>query len=106
MLVEPLVLTPGAFAQIAAYSAARGAPVGGVLLTDPKASSIFGVFVDPAAAGREAAPLADKALHGTPAGTIPVVTSDPIVQVNLRQAQAMGLTVPDGLLRQAKEIVR
>ena len=50
--------------------------------------------------------LADKALRGTPAGTIPVTTSDPVVQVNLRQAQAMGLTVPDGLLRQAKEIVR
>jgi putative ABC transport system substrate-binding protein len=56
--------------------------------------------------GELAAPLADKILKGTPAGTIPVVTPEQELYFNLKVAQGVGLTVPEGLLKQAKEIVR
>jgi putative ABC transport system substrate-binding protein len=53
-----------------------------------------------------AAPLADKILKGTPAGTIPVITPEQDLYINYKVAQELGLTVPDGLLSMAVEIIR
>jgi putative ABC transport system substrate-binding protein len=56
--------------------------------------------------GELAASLADKILKGTPAGTIPVLSPEQELTINYKVAQGLGLTVPEGLLKQAKEIVR
>lgn len=56
--------------------------------------------------GRLAAPLADKILKGTPAGTIPVVTLEARLRINYIVARKLGLKIPEGLLSLASEIIR
>jgi putative ABC transport system substrate-binding protein len=106
LIVEPLMLAPGGFPALGAFADARGIPIGGFTFQAGSHATIFGLIADPAAAGAQAAPLADKILDGTPAGTIPVVSPESSLQINFRKAQELGLTVPDGLLSQATEIVR
>ena len=60
----------------------------------------------PSSTGEQAALLVDKVLKGTCAGTIPVVTSESDLQINMKATQAMGVKVPDGLLKMANEIIR
>jgi putative ABC transport system substrate-binding protein len=67
---------------------------------------VFRIVVDNVQVGRQAAPLADKILKGTPAGTIPVASADPILVINYTEAQELGLPVPESLLNQADEIIR
>jgi putative tryptophan/tyrosine transport system substrate-binding protein len=68
--------------------------------------SVFGVNVKTLDTGRHAAPLADKIFKGIPAGTIPVISDESFLQINYKAAQDLGLTVPEGLLRQANEVIR
>jgi putative ABC transport system substrate-binding protein len=56
--------------------------------------------------GELAASLADKILKGTPAGTIPVLSPEQELTINYKVAQGLGLTVPEGLLKQAVTIIR
>ena len=56
--------------------------------------------------GKLAASLADRILKGIPAGTLPVMTPGPSLYINYAKAQKLGITVPEGLLRQAVEIIR
>jgi len=69
-------------------------------------SSVFGVATDNLAVGRLAAAQAHKVLSGVPAGTIPVVSAESYFQLNCTVARALGLEVPEGLLKQADEIIR
>jgi ABC-type uncharacterized transport system substrate-binding protein len=64
------------------------------------------VGIDHFNTGKQAAPLADKILRGTPPGTIPVVSSESYLKINHRLAQELGLTVPEDLLGMATEIIR
>jgi len=56
--------------------------------------------------GQLAAPIADKVLKGTRAGTIPLSTPENRLRLNYKVAQELGLTLPEGLLKQADMIVR
>ena len=56
--------------------------------------------------GQQAARLADKVLRGASAGGLPVETADYFLKIDLRAAAAIGLDVPDHVLRQADFIVR
>ena len=47
---------------------------------------------------------APKVLIGSPVGTIPVVTPESYF-LNYRLAQELGLTVPEGMLNQAVDII-
>jgi putative ABC transport system substrate-binding protein len=69
-------------------------------------STTFGVVVTPLVSGKQAAPLADKILQGTPAGSIPVVSAENSFLMNYKAAQAIGIEVSEGLLNQADEIIR
>jgi putative ABC transport system substrate-binding protein len=106
MIPEPLTLTPDAFLAIGNIAAEHKLLVGGALMTVGAHSSVFGVMVDNQAVGKQAAPLADKILKGTTAGTIPVVTAESFLKINYKAAQEINLMVPDGLLRQAVEVIR
>ena len=56
---------------------------------------------------RHAAVYVDKILKGTPAGEIPIeqpTTFDFVV--NLKTAQALGLTIPQSVLQQATEVIQ
>jgi putative ABC transport system substrate-binding protein len=56
--------------------------------------------------GQQAARLANAILNGTAPRDLPVETTEYFLSVNLATAQAIGLDVPEPLLRQAAVIVR
>jgi putative ABC transport system substrate-binding protein len=105
-LAEPLAVTPDAFAVMGEFATEHRIPIGGALMEAEGYGSIFGVNVDIISAGKQAAPLANKILKGTPAGTIPVVSAENFLQINYRVAQQLGIEVPEGLLAQADEVIR
>jgi putative ABC transport system substrate-binding protein len=106
MLVDPLAVTPDAFAVMGKFASEHKLPIGGALMSAGGYDSIFGVNVQNVAVGKQAAPLLDKIFKGTPAGTIPVVSAENYFQINYKVAQALGIKVSEGLLGQANEIIR
>jgi putative ABC transport system substrate-binding protein len=105
-LVEPLAVTPDNYAVMAQFAYEHKIPFGGAYIPAGDLTDLFGVDVISFQSGKDAAPLADKVLKGTPAGTIPVSSADPFLRINYKVAQEFGLTVPEGLLKQADEIIR
>jgi putative tryptophan/tyrosine transport system substrate-binding protein len=84
-------------------------PVGGALLLKKDGFShetLFGVDADAFSEGKQAATLADKIFKGTPAGTIPVESAEMFFRINYKLATEMGITLSEGLLSTANEIVR
>ncbi len=98
--------SPAGLAMLSEFAAEHKVPLGGSFLYTVKAGAIFGNANNLFKVGELAAPLADKILKGTPAGTIPVVTPEQDLWINYKVAQELGLTVPEGLLSQADEIIR
>ncbi len=111
--LDAMILMPDGFnhaadtlAVLCQFAAEHKVPLGGSLLYTVQAGAVFGNANDLIKVGELAAPLADKILKGTPAGTIPVVTPEQDLYINYKVAQELGLTVPEGLLAQAAEIIR
>lgn len=105
-IVEPLAVTPEDYVVIGKFAYEHKIPLGGAFMTVEGYDSIFGVNVKSYDTGLLAAPLADKIFKGTPAGSIPVVSAENFVQFHYTAAQRLGVTIPEGLLSQADEIVR
>jgi len=103
---EPLARTPAVFPKIGKFAFEHRIPIGGVLYSLEGYSTVFGVATDNIAVGRLAAKQAYKILRGIPAGTIPVVSAESYFQFNYKVAQQFGLSIPEGLLKQADEIIR
>jgi len=81
----------------------------------PISANVYGHMVDGALfhlgndyveVGAKAATLADKILRGTHPSELPVLSPEGYLRINLISAKALGLTVPEGLLKQATEIIR
>jgi putative ABC transport system substrate-binding protein len=106
LIAEPLSITPDFFAVLGKFGYEHKIPIGGAPMAAGGYESIFGLLPNAKRAGEQAAALVDKVLKGTRAGTIPVSTTENDLQINMRAAQAMGLTVPQGLLQMANQIVR
>jgi putative tryptophan/tyrosine transport system substrate-binding protein len=106
IIAEPLAVTSDAFAVMGKFAAEHKLPIGGAYMMVGGYGSVFGVNVNTVNAGKQSATLADKILKGTPAGTIPVVSAESFFQFNYKVAQELGLTVPEGLLSKADEIIR
>ena len=105
-LAEPLTVTPDPFVVIGKFAREHNIPLGGALMSVGGYDSIYGVNVEGVAAGKLAAPLLDKIFKGIQAGTIPVISAENFIQINYKAALAQGVTVPDGLLNTANEIIR
>jgi ABC-type uncharacterized transport system substrate-binding protein len=112
MIAEPLAITQPFYEVLGKFSYKHQIPIGGAPMSIDGANisgedgSIFGLLPRPDVAGGQAAVIADKIFKGSAAGSIPVSTADGYFQINYKAAQAFGLTVPDGLLKQADEIIR
>jgi putative ABC transport system substrate-binding protein len=106
IIPEPLGVTPDPFLVMARFAAEHGIPIGGALMEVEGYSSLFDVGINHFKTGEQAAPLADKILKGTPAGTIPVVSSESYLKLNYRLAQELGVEVPEALLGMADEVIR
>jgi len=107
MIAEPLAITPDFYSVLGKFSYEHQIPMGGAPMTTEEGyASIFGLLPDAKGAGEQAALLADKIFRGASAGTIPVNTTENYFQINYTAAMDFGVTVPEGLLKQANEIIR
>jgi putative tryptophan/tyrosine transport system substrate-binding protein len=106
LLAEPVSATPDFFTLLGKYSYEQKIPIGGTLISIDGYSTIFGLLPEAYQTGEHAAVMADKIFNGTPAGTIPVVTAEGLFTISVDAAQALDVTVPDGLLKQADEIIK
>jgi putative tryptophan/tyrosine transport system substrate-binding protein len=105
-IAEPLGITPPFYSILGKFSYEHKIPIGGALMEPDGKSSIFGLLPPAKVSGEQAALLADKIFRGAAPGTIPVTTTDGYFQINYRAAQALGVTVPESLLKQADEVIR
>lgn len=106
-LVGPASTSPDIASVVAQFGAEYQIPIAtGTILGPDDNWTITDINVGFYNSGELAAPLADKIFKGVPAGTIPVVSPEPYLHINFTAAQESGLTVPEGLLKQADEIIR
>jgi len=103
---EPLNVNPDAFAVISKFAVEHKVPIAGAFISAEGYGLVFSNLPDNVEVGELAASLADKIFKGIPAGTIPVVSPEAHLRLNYKVAQELGLTVPEGLLSQATEIIR
>ncbi|MFZ6027778.1 MAG: ABC transporter substrate-binding protein [Chloroflexota bacterium] len=94
------------FTLLSEFATKHKIPLAGGITFMAKQGALFVNTTNLSNVGALAAPLADKILKGTPAGTIPVVTPEQTLTINYLVAQELGIVVPEGLLRQANEIIR
>jgi putative ABC transport system substrate-binding protein len=112
LIAEPVSITQPFYAVLGKFCYEHQVPIGGAPMSieglniGGDSGSIFGLLPQAKVAGEQAALLADKIFKGTLAGTIPVVTADAYFQINYKAAQALGVTVSEGLLNQANEVIR
>jgi putative tryptophan/tyrosine transport system substrate-binding protein len=103
---DPVSSTPAFMEPMFRFAAKHKIPMSSVEAAFGDAEFTVGVMIDSGEAGKQAAVLADKVLKGAAAGSIPVVTSENQLTLNYKTAQKLGLTVPEGLLKQAVKVVR
>ena len=106
-LVGPASTSPDIASVAGQFGAEYQIPVtSGTILGPDDTWTIIDINVGFYTSGELAAPLADKIFQGISAGTIPVVTPDPFLHINLIAAQKLGLEVPEELLLLADMIIR
>ena len=106
ILSELITTSKDGFSAIYQFAGQHNLPVVGSAATTASWGAVFSYSASPLEVGQLAAPLADKVLKGTQAGTIPIVSPNAHLIFNFKQAQALGLTVPDSVLAQAAQIIR
>jgi putative ABC transport system substrate-binding protein len=107
LMVPGISHAPPSWAAISAFAAKHELPIaGGLPVWAAQGETVFSYMPDNIEVGKLATPSVDKIFKGTPAGTIPVITPEPHLQLNYKLAQELGLTVPEGLLSMAMEIYR
>lgn len=106
IITDDLSQSPDGWPMISKFAAEHKIPIAGSAAFEADTGAVFSYIPDTIETGKLAAPLADKILRGTSAGTIPVVSPESRLRLNYVVAQGLGLTVPAGLLSQAAEIIR
>jgi putative ABC transport system substrate-binding protein len=84
----------------------RGIAVGSTGATDLQTGALITYAANFSAMGNQSARLADKIFKGTKPADLPVETAEFLLSINLKAAQAIGLDIPDAILKQAAEVVR
>ncbi len=106
IITDDLSQSSDGWPMISKFAAEHKIPIAGSAAFEADTGAVFSYIPDTIETGKLAAPLADKILKGTSAGTIPVVTPESRLRLNYKVAQGLGLTVPEGLLSQAAEVIR
>ena len=109
--IDAIVVLPGGFfathmAEFGKTAIERKLPLisGPVPPGRPAPLMTFGA--DIVVMGEQASRLADKILNGTAPAVLPVETADFFLSINIQTARAIGLDIPDDILRQADTIIR
>ncbi len=106
LIAGVLATSPDAFTAIAEYADRHALPVTGAAIPVENHATLFNITTDIYKTGTLAAPMADKILRGIPAGTIPVVSSEPYITVDMTEAKRLGITIPEGILSLADNIIK
>jgi putative ABC transport system substrate-binding protein len=106
LLPEGLSQSPDVSKAIIEFATKHNLPVGGGVPFTLDLGAVFSFLPDESEMGKLAALLAQKIFNGIPAGSIPLDTPENYLWLNYKAIQALGLTASEGLLRQAKGIIR
>jgi putative ABC transport system substrate-binding protein len=106
IITDDLSQSPDGWPMISQFAAEHNLPIAGSAAFEADAGAVLSYIPNYLKTGILAAPLADKIFKGTPPGSIPVLTPESSLRINYKVAQELGLTVPEGLLKQADEIIR
>jgi putative ABC transport system substrate-binding protein len=98
--------SPDAWTRIRGFASDHKVIIAGSFLYTVEQGAVFGNANDLYKVGEQAASQAIAILNGTPAGTLPVLTPNQELWINYRAAQELGLTVPEGVLRMAAQVIR
>lgn len=93
-------------AEILAVANAHHLPTSVANVERVKEGPLYSYAMKLGAAGKQSARLADQILKGVKPADLPVETAEFFLAVNLKTAQAIGLTIPDNILSQAETIYR
>lgn len=108
-LAEP-VSGVSVFANIySGFAEKNNIPAGGTMLLKDDGyeyETIFGADANCFTSGEKASKMADKIFRGIDPGTIPVESAEIYLQFNHRRAVELGVTIDEGLLSTADNIVR
>jgi putative ABC transport system substrate-binding protein len=96
----------GRIADLVQATIKRKLPLLTTNATVVQAGALLSYSWDFAAVGKQAARLADRLLKGAKPSSLPIESPEFHLSINLQTAQAIGLTIPDDILRQAATIVR
>jgi putative tryptophan/tyrosine transport system substrate-binding protein len=106
IMPEGLTQSVSGWSAIRDFAAKHKIPIGGGAAFEADDGAIFSYVPDNHEVGQLAAILADKILKGTPAGEIPIMTSESRLRINYATAQKFNVTVPESVLILASEIIR
>jgi len=98
--------TEAKLADILAVANARHLPTSVANSTRVKDGPLYSYAMELVPTGQQAARLADQILKGIKPADLPVETTEFFLAINLKTAQAIGLTIPDNILSQADTIYR
>ncbi len=92
--------------QISKFAIERKIPLASINKDNSKAGALLSYGPDFSDVGRQCARLADQIFKGIPPGTLPVESAELHLNINLQTAKAIGITIPDDLLKAAETILR
>jgi putative tryptophan/tyrosine transport system substrate-binding protein len=105
-MADGLTHSPDGAALVMKFAQDHKLPYGGGHYYQADQGAVFAYSPYDFEMGQLAAPIANKILKGTQAGTIPLSTPENHLVINYKVAQELGLKVPEGLLAQAEKIIR
>ncbi|MEZ4702936.1 MAG: ABC transporter substrate binding protein [Rhodothermales bacterium] len=104
LITDPISVDPDAIAALEAFATTCRIPFAGIF-PDATPHTLFSLMIDLDQMGRLTADLAHRILQGEPAGSLPVLSADAVLGVNLQAAALLGITVPESVLSHADTII-
>ncbi len=107
IFIMPDLLTgsDAAWEVIQPFALKHNLPVAGTMDIHMNKAGLFLLVADYLDEGELAATISDKIFNGAPPGSIPVASPYLNLIINYQRAQELGLTIPEGLLKQAYQVI-
>jgi putative ABC transport system substrate-binding protein len=105
-MADGLTHSPDGSALVMKFASEHQLPYGGGHYYQVDQGALFAYSPYDFDMGKQAAPIADKVLKGTVAGTIPLATPENHLLLNYKAAQELGVTIPEALFKIADKIIK
>ncbi|MBN1538390.1 MAG: ABC transporter substrate-binding protein [Anaerolineales bacterium] len=106
IMPDQLIQTRESWVVIRNFAQKHNLPISANVYSQMTDGAIFHYGNDYIEVGTKAATLANKILQGVPPSELPVLSPEEYLRINLVAAETLGLSVPEGLLKNAVEIIR